>query len=162
MRTPPRATAGLSGSWRHILGEEACRALAILQVSEPAVCAVLARATVAVRAFGKGRNGPGYYCCADCTVAYWRCLNVLPIPDSHERIESGVSFLVRLRDGHGMWRRFPFYFTLLALVDIEGPLVTTELRYAAPACERRLQRPAAGDAYDSRRHEVLERVLARC
>ena len=41
-------------------------------------------------------------------------------------------------DGRG-WRRFPFYYTLLALTEIDLPAARAELRWAAPAAERSLK-----------------------
>jgi len=65
------------------------------------------------------------------------------------------------RDDRGRWRRFPFYYTLLALTEIPGGPATAEMRYAAPGLERMLKRPGRADGFDLRRRAVAERVLAR-
>ena len=66
------------------------------------------------------------------------------------------------RKGDGRWRRFPFYYTLLALSDIDLPGAVEEIRYAAPVCEAYLKRPPKPDSTSQRRHELVERVLGRC
>jgi hypothetical protein len=71
-----------------------------------------------------------------------------------------VSFLKEHRDGRGRWRRFPFYYTLLALSEASGGSAEPELRYAAPGLERMLKRRARGDRYHRRRRTLAERILA--
>ena len=78
-----------------------------------------------------------------------------------QRLTSGVDILSQHRDSRGSWHRFPFYYTLLALTDMEGKKVISEMRYAAPRLERMLKRPGRGDRFDSRRRAVAERVLDR-
>ena len=65
------------------------------------------------------------------------------------------------RDSDGRWYRFPFHYTLLALLEIDDEKATGEMAYAAPRLERLLRRHGTGDQYASRRRAVAERVLAR-
>jgi hypothetical protein len=81
--------------------------------------------------------------------------------------EVGPAVLVRRlnvvreqRDGAGRWRRFPFYYTVLALSEIPGEAAKSELRYAVPACERVLSRGAKDVVYGARRKALVERVIA--
>ena len=60
----------------------------------------------------------------------------------------------------GRWRRFPFYYTLLALSELDPKLSKTEVLYAAPLCERLLQRHSGRDKYSRRRKALLEKILA--
>jgi hypothetical protein len=72
-----------------------------------------------------------------------------------------VRELKLLRTGDGRWRRFPFYYTVLALHEMNVKPALDELRYAAPVLERSLKR-ASGDKYAARRRTLAERVLAKC
>jgi hypothetical protein len=72
-----------------------------------------------------------------------------------------VRLLREHRDGSGRWRRFPFYYALLALSEMDGRKAVEEIRYAAPGLERMLRRSARGGRYDRRRRALAERVLAR-
>ncbi|MFC1800261.1 hypothetical protein ACFL2Z_05085 [Candidatus Eisenbacteria bacterium] len=77
------------------------------------------------------------------------------------RLAGGVEYLREQRDGRGRWRRFPFYYTLLALAEIPGPRAADEIRYAAPVLERMLKRRGRGDKFQLRRRALAERALAR-
>ncbi|HPQ39570.1 MAG TPA: hypothetical protein PLV45_04290 [bacterium] len=78
-----------------------------------------------------------------------------------ERLRGGLIYLKEHRDGKGRWRRFPFYYTLLALTEIPGRQSDDEIRYAAPGLERMLKRKERGDRYDRRRRAVAETLLGR-
>lgn len=149
----------------HILGEEACRALILLDVPLPGVQEALDRARVGLLARvveAEGRGGArGFYCCGRCTVAYWRHLLVGGLADPERRLVAGLRRLKEHRTGDGKWRIFPFFYTLLAVIESDSSVARAELRYAAPVCERYLRRPATG-LYEQRRHEVVQRALARC
>src|SRR5262245_61133219 len=62
-----------SASARHILGEEACRALRMLDVNDKVVERALARASEGLQkclsraAAGPRKSNPGVYCCGKCT-----------------------------------------------------------------------------------------------
>ena len=66
----------------------------------------------------------------------------------------------RLADGK--WRRFRFYFTILALSEIGLPAARQERKYAAPRCESLLKRRPRDDQFDARRRQLAERILALC
>jgi hypothetical protein len=70
-----------------------------------------------------------------------------------------MCYLKEHRDGDGRWRRFPFYYTLLALAEIKGRSAIEEMRYAAPGLERVLRRRTRGSKYESRRRALAERIL---
>jgi hypothetical protein len=102
------------------------------------------------------------YCCGGCSVALWRHLAVGGLEDAERRLAAGMRALKSHRKGDGRWQRFPFYYTLLALSEIDLPAAVREMRYAAPSCERVLKRSAKGDRFDRRRRLLAERVLAKC
>lgn len=149
----------------HILGEEAVRALILLDVSDRAVKAALARAQEGMNARLRDAEARGHqvgrYCCGICSAAYWRTLAVGGLEKSEERLALAMRELTQSRTGDGKWRPFPFWYTLLAIADIELTAARRELAYAGPVCERYLSRRAGPDTYARRRRAVAERALAR-
>jgi len=100
--------------------------------------------------------------CAHSAVGLMRYLAVSGLTDSEKRLNAHVAVLSQHREGKGRWRRFPFYYTLLALCETDLPAAVEEMRYAAPACERFLRRSPKDGVFALRQRDVVERVLARC
>ena len=155
----------------HVLGEEASRALLLLDAPLAGVRDALARATDGMllrlraaeqRERNMGRPWLGQYCCGKCTAALWRHLAVGGLERAERHLAAGMRALELHRDGSGKWRRYPFHYTLLALSEIDARGAVTEMRYAAPILERLLKRPQRDDRFERRRRVVAERVLARC
>lgn len=155
----------------HVLGEEACATLYRLGVDTPVIKTALKRARQGIfkRIEQSEVQGQwsGVYCCGTCSVALWRHLAVSGEVDDRRRIENGLAELRRARDGEGRWRRFPFYYTLLALSDMDHPAAIDEVHYALPVIERvlrRFQKQAlrnANSEHERRRQTVLERLLEK-
>jgi hypothetical protein len=156
---PMRTGAGTS----HILGEEASRLLYKLGIKDKGV-------SKAINASNKGfetamkrnldmRGSEGRYCCANCTAAYWRNLAAGGLKNQMKRLELGMKFLNKLRDGKGRWKGMPFYYTLLALSEIKLPLAKKELEYAAPGLGKLLKRFKDKDKYEKRRRKLVEQIL---
>jgi hypothetical protein len=97
--------------------------------------------------------------CAHSTVGLMRYLAVAKLDDAEQRLDRHVNALSEHRDGKGRWKRFPFYYTLLALTEIALPAIIAELRYAAPACTRALARMMEDDRFSSRRRVILQKAL---
>jgi len=150
----------------HILGEEACRSLILLDVPDKCVKDAVRRAELGMMRVLGPRKVRGYnvgmYCCGTCTVAFWRNLLVGGLGNAKQRLAAGMKALKHYRDGHGKWHRFPFYYTLLALNEIELPSAISEMRYAAKVCEEYLKRAPKHHKLDQRRKILIERVLAKC
>ena len=152
-----------SAGARHILGEEACRALIVLKVPGRAVHNALNHATIGMtERLHKAK--PGIYCCAKCTCVLWRHLAVGGLEDANPEqwLAAGMKALKARRDGKGKWKRFPFYYTLLALSEIDLPGALDEMQYAAPVCELELRESTGTDKYTQRRELLAKRILARC
>jgi len=155
-----------SASARHILGEEACRALRQLDVPDQDVRHALDRATEGLlqclaRAAADPRNtNIGIFCCGKCTVGLWRHLLAGGLDRQEERLRRGIEHLSSRRDGKGGWRTFPFWYTLLALSEIEAPGARAEIRYASAGLERAAGRSRA-TRFGRRRQAIAERALAR-
>lgn len=153
-----------SASARHILGEEACRVLMLLNVRDKVVQGALDRATQGLlqclaRAASDPRHAnPGVYCCGKCTVGLWRHLAVGGLDRQQERLQKGIQSLRARRDGNGGWKSFPFWYTALLLLEVDLPVARTELRYSAPALERVATR-AAKTRHANRRRSIATRAL---
>ncbi len=161
----------------HVLSEEACRALFQLSGGSlprnihPLVNQALERARRGIfhrieQSEARGQWS-GVYCCGTCTVALWRHLAASGMGDDQRRLENGLDELHRSRDENGRWKRFPFFYTLLALAEIDLPAASDEIHYAEASVERALRRlgkanPNEQSKYDRRRGIVLERILEKC
>jgi hypothetical protein len=156
---PIRTGAGTS----HILGEEASRLILKLSVKDKAVSEAINASnkgfeTAMKRNLNMG-NHEGRYCCGMCTPAYWRNLAAGGLKNQKKRLELGMKYLYKMRDGKGRWRRMPFYYTLLALSEINSPLAKEELRYAIPGLEKLLKRLHDKNKYEARRRKLFEQIL---
>jgi hypothetical protein len=156
-----------SASARHILGEEACRALHLLDSKDAEVKTALQRATdwlaarVQQAAQDAARNTLGAYCCGKCTVGLWRNILAGGLDRHEHRLTLGVSKLRAARDGDGEWRRFPFWYTVLALSEMDRQDARAELQYASPRLEAEAQRTPSSTPYARRRQAVARKALAR-
>jgi hypothetical protein len=154
-----------SASARHILGEEASRALRQLRVRDPEATRALERADHGLmrclaRAAEDPRNSnPGLYCCGKCSVGLWRNLLAGGLDRPEERLQRGASHLRSLRNGDHRWGRFPFWYTVLALSEMDNAQARTELKYAAPLLKRAASRAVPSAVYARRRHELAVRTL---
>ncbi len=155
-----------SASARHILGEEACRVLRWLRVRDAGVQEALERANggllqcLARAAIDPRSANPGKYCCGKCSVGLWRNLLAGGLDRQEERLRKGVGELLRAhRAGAGKWRVFPFWYTVLALTEMDLPEARKELEYAAPVLERVAARRSPSSVHGKRRHELARRAL---
>jgi hypothetical protein len=152
-------------SARHILGEEASRALRRLRVRDANVTRALEAADDGLmrclaRAAEDPRNtNPGLYCCGKCSVGLWRNLLAGGLNRQEERLRRGALHLRSMRVGEHRWRKFPFWYTVLALSEMDSAEARTELKYAAPALERAASRAVPAALYARRRHELAVRAL---
>jgi hypothetical protein len=153
-----------SASARHILGEEASRALRQLRVRDPGVTRALESADIGLmrcleRAAEDPRSNPGLFCCGKCSVGLWRNLLAGGLDRREERLRRGASYLRSMRDGERQWQRFPFWYTVLALSEMDTAEARAELKYAAPALERAASRAVPSAVYARRRYELAVRTL---
>ena len=156
-----------SASARHILGEEASRALRQLRVREDSVTRALEAADeglmqcLARAAEDPRRRNPGLYCCGKCSVGLWRNLLAGGLDRGEERLHHGALHLRTVRDGENGWRKFPFWYTVLALSEMDTGEAKAELKYAAPMLERTAARSGPSAVYARRRRELAARTLNR-
>ena len=156
-----------SASARHILGEEASRALRLLRVRDRGVTRALEAADeglmrcLARAAEDTRKPNPGLYCCGKCSVGFWRNLLTGGLNRREERLRRGALHLRSVRDGDHGWRKFPFWYTVLALSEMDSHEAKAELKYAAPALERAANRAVPSAVYARRRQELAARTLNR-
>ncbi|MFB3895401.1 MAG: hypothetical protein ACE14V_03760 [bacterium] len=150
---------------RHILGEETCRVLIVLGIKSPEVKKALASATEGIESRIMDSVSRGYqigtYCCGICTDSFWRHLAVggMPQLDPDKWFAAGMKYLHSLQKGDGEWQRYPFFYTLLALNELDTPAAVKELKYAAPKLEQYLKRANQKGKYSERRKVLAERIL---
>lgn len=58
-----------------------------------------------------------------------------------------------------IWRKFPFWYTVLALSEMNSSEATAELAYSAPALERAARRDLSSGVYARRRQQLAARTL---
>jgi hypothetical protein len=154
-----RSQAGIA----HILGEESCRVLVLLGVKAPMVANALSgavsRLAARIKESEKDGNSPGFYCCGTCSAAYWRNLAIGLLPRARERLRAGLKELKQLRSGNGKWRRFPFFYTCLALTEIGPELAQREMQYAASYWQANLKKFTGGESVIARRRAAVGRRL---
>jgi hypothetical protein len=163
-----------SAAARHIMGEEAMRVLRLLRPAG-APKAALRRAAQGIRLPAVGPRGPkprdgqvhwlwawqaGTYCCGACSVALWRHMLAGGFDRQEERMAVGLRCLRRCRKGGGQWRVFPYWYTMLALAEMELKEAVEEMRYGMGACTRAAKR-VDGNVWALRRAELAKRVLGR-
>jgi hypothetical protein len=160
-----------SAAARHIMGEEACRALRLLKAKDRAATEALRLATESLaghlhfsemnpRDLNTGGN-PGIYCCGKCSVGLWRHITAGGFDRREQRLAAGLAWLRAHRRDDGRWRRFPLWYTLSALVEMDLRPAADEMRHAARWCEGAVKRPPRDNAWSVRRAELARRVLGR-
>ncbi|MBN2464802.1 hypothetical protein JXD38_04150 [candidate division WOR-3 bacterium] len=153
---PVRSRAAIA----HILGEECCRLLLELDVDDRVVSEALARAENEMLERLRSAEHAGFYCCGICTVSFWRHLAAGGLDSPVPRFRDGLRVLKSCRSESGRWNRFPFFYTLLALTEIDLAEARRELLWAAPAAERSLKVLRGTGRLPTRRRAVLEQALA--
>ncbi len=132
-----------TGGTDHILGQEALRALMLWGRGEEMKTKRGLKALYTLldveQDFGTPRES-GYFCCAKCSVSLLKTVSVVKTESWEETLAQGVDKINQNRDGEGRWGKYPFYYTLLALSEIESDSAIDELRYAAEDAEKLLKR----------------------
>lgn len=123
-----------TGGTDHILGQEALRALMLWGRGEDVETKRALKALYSLldteQDYGTPRES-GFFCCAKCSVAMLKTVSVVKTESWEETLEQGVGKINQNRDGEGRWGKYPFYYTLLALSEIESDSAIEELKYAA-------------------------------
>lgn len=150
-------------SKRHIMAEESCRVMHKLSEitgekipSLENTTRVFSKMLDEYRSYGKPE---GTFCCGPCTIGLWRHMNAGGLKKHQRTLPDGIFALHSSRDEAGKWGRYPFYYTLLALSEIDEPEALKEINYAMPACERALKRLNNNSKFTKRRRDLLLRIM---
>lgn len=149
----------VSGSARHIMGQEAARAAWLLGQADQQVREAYQRSTAWMQA-DPGFQTSGTYCCGVCTLAFWRHYWVGDFTDKDTEISKGLLNMKDHRIGDGKWRRFPFFYAIYTLLDLDLEFALAELKYAQPVMERYVKVDRAG-LFPHRKKTICERALKK-
>lgn len=152
IRLPTGESIGGFAGARHVIGEEALRALVVWKFgwhSTPFRQAMDGFKGI----FRKMSEYDGLFCCSRCTIGFLRSANVLRYasmswvrPDEMDDIlRMSLNRVKKARIGGGKWRGFPYYYTLLTLSDMDMPPAKAELKYASKMAERLIRRNKGDD-----------------
>ncbi len=148
----------------HILSEETLKHLNWLQSKDKTIKPVLRKAGQTFAGFildnhSRNQSPLGRYCCGNCSVSMWRHAASSGLSISRPILDSAADLLKKSRLSGGKWRGYPFYYTLLALLEFPEELAKKELMHAAVSCERAAGQNPKDDIYRLRRKQVCTRVL---
>jgi hypothetical protein len=150
-----------SAALRHILGEEALRAIIVWNVKSSSTVKKAKESFVHLL---EGVGEPpakvsGFFCCHKCTPAFLRTLAVVK-PDGWETIlQKGIENIRKERTSDGKWGGFPFYYTLLALSEMDILSAKVELQHASVAAKKLLNRYLKEDRISRFRKIGLEAAM---
>jgi hypothetical protein len=144
-------------SARHIMGQEAARAVWLLGMADPAVQKAYQRATSWMHEDINFQQS-GTYCCGRCTLAFWRHSWVGDFENKELHIVKGLAMMKDCRKQDGEWRSFPFFYAVYTLLDLDLEPALAELRYARPRMEKYLKNARTG-SYSKRRINIIEKAL---
>ena len=100
-------------------------------------------------------------CCGKCTVGLWRNILAGGLDRQDLRLRLGLSKLRSMRDGQGGWRTFPFWYTVLALAEMDRAEARGELRYASARIQSEAKRTAGSSPFARRRNALARAALER-
>jgi hypothetical protein len=146
-----------SASARHIMGQESARAAWLLGKDDPIVRSAYDQATKWMSETPDFQN-TGTYCCGKCSLAFWRHFKVGNFNNQEAMLSKGLSVMKTYRSGDGKWHRFPFFYAIYTLHELELEEARAELIYARPVMEKYLHRTPK-DIYSRRKFTILEKAL---
>jgi hypothetical protein len=146
-----------SASARHIMGQESARAAWLLAKDDPIVRSAYDQATNWMSETPDFQH-TGTYCCGKCSLAFWRHFKVGNFNHQEAMLSKGLSVMKTYRSGDGKWHRFPFFYAIYTLHELELEEARAELIYARPVMERYLHRTPK-DIYSRRKFTILEKAL---
>lgn len=153
----------LCASMRHIMAEESARVLMQLSEITGKKPDTLGKTDEwfykMLKASEEAGKPLGTFCCGQCTIGLWRYINAGGLPKYRDNVPLGIMSLHSNRDETGKWGRFPFYYTLLALSEIDDTMAVKEINYAMPACERALKRMNKENMFSRRKRDLLLKIM---
>jgi hypothetical protein len=144
-------------SARHILGQEAARAVWLLGRQDASLLEAYHQYTRWMQD-ETGFQQDGTFCCGKCTLAFWRHYGVGDFPHKQERLNRGLQAMKAMRLGDGKWRLYPFFYAIYTLLSLDLEATRAELAYARPAMEKYLKHARVG-GYSPRRVTIIQQAL---
>ena len=151
----------------HMIGEEACRILRLIDGQNKKVQKALDKADKGLMTrINSGKNHPRYihgkYCCKACSCSLWLNISSGGLQNDISLLESGLKYLKNNRDDKGSWKGFPSNYILYVLNEIDPGLVLDEMKYVGSAIERKLKKLKSSETkYDLRKNAIYERILSK-
>lgn len=148
----------------HIIAEEANRVLKIIELETGSQIPALKESEVRLGEliFRDPRIDAvktGKFCCATCSVAMWRFMSKGGFGKHASLVKKGIDRLKEVSTPGG-WGRYPFYYTLLALHEIEVPAARAEISKQEESCLRRLKiLEKKRDKYSRRKRDLILRIV---
>jgi hypothetical protein len=149
----------VSASARHIMGQEAARAVWMLGNQVDAVRDSYHRASDWMKNLPDFQQS-GTFCCGRCTLAFWRHYWVGDFNDKEAQITKGLQEIKNLRLSDGKWHTLPFFYAIYTLLEIDLEPALDEIRYARPVMEKYVKN-SHEDIYSLRRTSIITKALER-
>ena len=146
-------------SARHIMGQEASRAVWLLGRQDALVRKAYEQATRWMHEEAYFHE-TGLYCCGRCSLSFWRHFSVGDFKNKEALLSKGIKKMQAYRLGDGKWRRYPFFYAIYTLADLDLDPARSELMYARPVIERYLKKSHT-DPIGQRKAMILEKALAK-
>lgn len=150
----------------HVIAQEATRMLAVIAREFMTSLDVVreSEARLGERIFETADStvaSDGMYCCGTCSVAFWRAKLAGAYADYPSPLPAGMKTLKAHRENPSGWRRFPYYYTLLMLLEEGTPLALPEMAFQSEGIMRRIKGLGRKqDPCSRRRLAILERLEA--
>lgn len=144
----------------HIYSQESARMLHRMAGDDPAVRAAIQTVSQRLRETCYASQLCTVGECAVSFVGYLRFLHAVEGDHAAPELAWRLQTLSQHRSPSGRWTRLPFYYTVLTLLELGGPVARAELAFAQPACSRAARLPAADSVIAERRARILAEALA--
>ena len=92
-------------------------------------------------------------------MSFWRNAIAGGLSNQEQQLSYAMQTLKKHRNSKGRWSRFPFYYTISALIEMDAAEALAELKYSAPSAKRCLNRASNNDIISRRRKIILETAL---
>lgn len=150
----------------HVIAQETMRILRIMeqQTGEYIDALHTSEVRLAERIFSieaYDTQHTGFYCCGFCSVSFWRALNVGSYPQRQEVLARGLETLLGHRDGPLGWKRFPLYYTLLLLSEVDQVDIDRTIGNVDGLTQRRRHLASKDDPLSRKRHDIIDALLKR-
>jgi len=100
--------------------------------------------------------------CCHSTIGFMRYLNTLKCHNYESILINFIELLAQHRNKKTGWDKFPFYYTLLVLSEINLPEARNELSFALPLCEQNFDKIENVNIHTQRRLDILRKVFSIC